>query len=113
MDLGVEATEHGAIGVLIVRGEVDVATAPRFRQALVELAEQGRDLVAVDLDEVDFIASTGLGVLVGGLKRARTGGGDLVLVCTRPRILRVLEMTRLDRAFAVYSSVADAAAAVK
>lgn len=105
VDLGLDVTErHGAV-VVRVRGEVDVSTAPRLRQELVELAGQGRQLVVVDLDDVDFLDSTGLGVLVGGLKRFRSLGGDLVLVCTGERILRILAITRLDRAFTVHDSV--------
>ena len=111
MDLGVETTEYGGAAVLVLRGEIDIATAPQFRQAMVEAADRVGAVVVVDLDQVEFIDSTGLGVLVGGLKRARTSGGDLVLVCTQPRILRLLEVTRLDRALDVYESVAAAAAA--
>jgi anti-sigma B factor antagonist len=108
MDLGLDTTEHGGVCVLEVRGEVDVSTAPRFRQALMELAGEGQATVVVDLDGVEFLDSTGLGVLVSGLKRFRTMGGDLILVCNRPRILDVLKLTRLDQAFAVHPNVAAA-----
>ena len=108
MDLGLDVTEHDGVSVVEVRGEVDVSTAPRLRQALMELAAEGRCDVVVVLDGVEFLDSTGLGVLVSGLKRFRTMGGDLILVCTRPRLLRVLELTRLDRAFAVYPDLAAA-----
>jgi anti-sigma B factor antagonist len=108
MDLGLDVTEHGGVSVVEVRGEVDVSTAPQLRQALMELAAEGRCEVVVALDGVEFLDSTGLGVLVSGLKRFRTMGGDLILVCTRPRILRVLELTRLDRAFAVHPDLAAA-----
>ena len=111
MDLGLEVTERDVAVIVRVHGEVDVSTAPRLRQELVELASQGRSLVIVDLDRVDFLDSTGLGVLVGGLKRFRALGGDLVLVCTRERILRVLAMTRLDRAFDLHASVGAALSA--
>jgi anti-sigma B factor antagonist len=108
MDLGLEVAEHDGVAVLGLRGEVDMSTAPRLRQAIVELAAGGRHRVVVDLDKVEFLDSTGLGVLVSGLKRFRTLGGDLVLSCTQPRILRVLEITRLDRAFTVCDSVVGA-----
>jgi anti-sigma B factor antagonist len=112
MDLGLEVTERGSIAVLSLRGEVDVSTAPRLRQRLVELATEGRAWVVVDLSGVEFLDSTGLGVLVSGLRRFRSLGGDLTLAGPQPRIVRVLDITRLDRAFDVYDSVTAAVAAV-
>ena len=61
--------------VLEVGGEVDVYTAPRLRERLVELVEGGARKVIVDLSRVEFLDSTGLGVLVGALKRLRAAGG--------------------------------------
>jgi len=113
MDLRLEVTEQDSVSVLGVCGEVDVSTAPRLRQAIIELASEGRSQLVVDLDQVEFLDSTGLGVLVSGLKRCRSLGGDLVLVCSQARILRVLDITRLNRAFAVCSSTAEAAAAMR
>ena len=112
MDLGLDVSERGTVTVLALRGEVDVSTAPRLRQGLVELATEGRSSVVVDLSGVEFLDSTGLGVLVSGLRRFRLLGGDLILAAAQPRIVRVLEITRLDRAFDVYESV-DAALAAK
>ena len=63
----------------------------------------------VDLEKVEFLDSTGLGVLIGGMKRLRSTDGDLTLVCTQPRILRVFEITGLNRAFAIHDSVEQAA----
>jgi anti-sigma B factor antagonist len=111
VDLGLDVSERGTLAVLALRGEVDVSTAPRLRQGLVELATEGRASVVVDLSGVEFLDSTGLGVLVSGLRRFRLLGGDLMLAGAQPRILRVLEITRLDRAFDVYDSVDAAAAA--
>lgn len=111
MDLGIEVdgsrTPHV---VVIVNGEVDIATAPKLREKLVELASQGAQHVVVNLDGVEFLDSTGLGVLIGGMKRLRGLDGDLTLVCTQPRILKVFEITGLNRAFSIYDSV-DAAVA--
>ncbi len=64
----------------------------------------------VDLEGVDFLDSTGLGVLIGGLKRVRSHDGDLSLVCTEPRILKVFEITGLTKVFAIHDTV-DAAVA--
>jgi anti-sigma B factor antagonist len=108
MDLGLEVTERDGATVLAVRGEVDVYTAPRLREKLLELSSQGKHDIVVDLEGVDFLDSTGLGVLVGGLKRLRSHDGDLVLVCTQHRILKVFEITGLTKVFSIHDSV-DAA----
>src|SRR5689334_20187268 len=110
MDLGLDVSEREGSTVLAVRGEVDVYTAPRLREKLVELVSQGRYRIVVDLEAVDFLDSTGLGVLVGGLKRLRSHEGDLLLVCTQHRILKVFEITGLTKVFAIHDTV-DAAVA--
>ena len=110
MDLGLDVSEHGAATVLAVRGELDVYTAPRLRERLVELVNQGKRMIVIDLEGVEFLDSTGLGVLVGGLKRLRTNDGDLSLVCTQHRILRVFEITGLTKVFTIHTSVDDAVA---
>ncbi len=108
IELGLELTERDGWAVLAVSGEVDVATAPRLRERLVGLVGEGRTRIVVDLEKVDFIDSTGLGVLVGALKRVRTNEGDLALVCTGPRILKVFEITGLTKVFAIHRSVDEA-----
>lgn len=110
MDLGLEDTQRDGCTVLTVRGEVDVYSAPRLRERLVELVSGGARTVVVDLDGVEFLDSTGLGVLVGGLKRLRSHDGELTLVCTQPRILKVFEITRLTEVFGIHDSVDDAVA---
>jgi anti-sigma B factor antagonist len=111
MDLGLDVSEGGESTVLTVRGEVDVYTAPRLREKLVELVAQGRYRIVVDLEAVDFLDSTGLGVLVGGLKRVRSHDGDLVLVCTHQRILKVFEITGLTKVFTIHDSLDKAVGA--
>ena len=108
MDLGLDVTERDGWAVLSVTGEVDVYTAPKFRERLIELVSEGKYQIVVDLEGVDFLDSTGLGVLVGGLKRLRSHEGDLVLVCTQSRILKVFEITGLTKVFSIHDSV-DAA----
>lgn len=108
MDLGLDVMEQNGYTILSVKGEVDVYTAPRLRERLVELVTEGARKIIVDLEQVEFLDSTGLGVLVGGLKRLRSNEGDLSLVCTQTRILKVFEITGLTKVFSIYSSTEDA-----
>jgi anti-sigma B factor antagonist len=82
--------------VLTVRGEVDLASAPKLAAAMTELIDRGYTSVAIDLGSVEFIDSSGLGVLVGSLRRLRDDGGDLVLRAASPPVTRILELTGLD-----------------
>ena len=109
MELGLEIIDSPPpYTVLAVKGEVDVYSAPRLREKLVELVSQGHRHIVVDLESVDFLDSTGLGVLVGGLKRLRSHEGDLTLVCTQARILKVFEITGLTTVFRIAGSVDEA-----
>src|SRR5688572_17352895 len=108
MELSMTTRTVGDHTVLDVGGEVDVYTAPRLRERLVELVEQGAKHVVVDLSRVEFLDSTGLGVLVGALKRLRAVNGTLGLVCAHERLLKIFRITALDRVFALYDTV-DAA----
>lgn len=111
MDLGLDVTERDQWSVLAVNGEVDVATAPRLRERLIQLVNQGRHHVVVDLSGVDFLDSTGLGVLIGALKRVRTHDGELALVCSEPRVLKVFEITGLTKVFTMHPTVDEAVGA--
>ncbi len=108
MDIGLDLSEHGGFAVVAVSGEVDVATVPRLREQLHSLVAQGDNRIVVDLDSVDFLDSTGLGVLVGALKRVRATGGELQLICTQPRICKVFEVTGLTKVFSIHDSLEEA-----
>ncbi|GAA2604658.1 anti-sigma factor antagonist BldG [Dactylosporangium fulvum] len=111
MELSLSTYASGDHTVLEVGGEVDVYTAPRLREKLVELVEQGSRHVVVDLSRVEFLDSTGLGVLVGALKRLRAVNGTFGLVCSHERLLKIFRITALDRVFSLYDTVAAATSA--
>jgi anti-sigma B factor antagonist len=130
IELEFDETEHDGWRVLAVRGEIDAYTSPRLREELKRLIDGGTRRLVVDLQGVEFMDSTGLGVLVSALKRVKEAGasgdgsnpgsgpatgsdddGRLSLVCTSPQILRVLAVTGLDKVFVVAPSVAEATAA--
>jgi anti-sigma B factor antagonist len=111
LKLGHYATD--GIEVIDVQGEIDISTAPRLRELLIDLAATGSCQLVVNLDKVGFLDSTGLGVLVGGLRRVRARDGSLDLVCTQPRILKILRITGLTEVFGIYQTVDQAIAAAK
>jgi anti-sigma B factor antagonist len=94
--------------VVDISGEIDVYTAPTLREHLSELVADGKYHLVLDLEQVAFLDSTGLGVLVGGLKRVRAHQGSLELVCTQERILKVFRITGLTKVFPIHGSVPDA-----
>src|SRR6185369_9593233 len=94
--------------VLEVGGEIDVYTAPKLRERLVEMVNSGHRHVVVDLNRVEFLDSTGLGVLVGAHRRLRAREGSLNLVCPHERLLKVFRITGLDNVFDIHRSVEDA-----
>jgi anti-sigma B factor antagonist len=96
--------------VLAVAGEIDVYTAPKLREQIVALVDEGRYDLIIDMSAVDFLDSTGLGVLVGGLKRVRAHDGSLALVCAEERILKIFRITGLTKVFPIHATVDEAVA---
>jgi anti-sigma B factor antagonist len=109
MDPGLSISQHGPVPVLALAGEVDLATVPRLRDQLARFVSDhpGRPVVA-DLDAVSFIDSTGLGVLVGGRRRARSHGGELHLVVSNPRLVELFKITGLDAVFPIHATLSTA-----
>ena len=113
MDLQLGHHARDGIEVIDVQGEIDIYTAPRLRELLIALVSRGGYQLVVNLDKVGFLDSTGLGVLVGSLKRVRAHNGSLDLVCTQPRILKILRITGLTEVFGIYQTADQAIAAAK
>ncbi len=88
--------------VIALEGEVDIYSAPQFKEALLAGIEDGATTIIVDLGRVTFIDSTALGVLVSGAKRVRPKNGRLDIVCTDENITRIFEITGLDRIFGIF-----------
>ena len=107
-DQEIDADTH----VIELGGEVDLYTAPEFKERMVQVIEQGKKQVVVDLSKATFIDSTTLGVLVGGVKRLRTNDGQLSLVCSDRNITKIFEITGLDKVFTIYPTREEAVSAV-
>ena len=104
MDLKIEVEEKDGVVLLKLNGEVDVYTAPKLKSRLVDLVDQGKFKIIVDLEEVDFMDSSGLGVLVGGLKRVRSHDGSIALICTQENILKIFRITGLVKVFPIFEN---------
>ena len=107
--MAIDVTETGGATVIRPAGvRLDLVVAPEFRAALVQLIKSGHRNLVVDLEDVGFIDSSGLGVLVSALRRARERDGVVRIVCTRDNILKIFRITGLDKVFGLHTSVAEA-----
>ncbi|HEX9031483.1 MAG TPA: STAS domain-containing protein [Streptosporangiaceae bacterium] len=113
MDLKLDHHNKDGIEIVDVEGEIDVYTAPRLREMLIDLVTNGNHQIVVNMEKVEFLDSTGLGVLVGGLKRVRAHDGSLDLVCTQERILKIFRITGLTKVFGIHATVDEAIASRK
>ena len=110
-DISTEPVGEGAY-VIALSGEVDLYTAPEFKQQLLDVIGNGAKNVIVDFTDTSFIDSTTLGVLVGGVKRLRPNDGQLSLVCSDRNITKIFEITGLDRVFTIYPTREEAVSAL-
>jgi len=94
----------GAYSLIGLSGEVDVYSAPKLRETIKDLVDEGSYNIIVDLEKVAFLDSTGLGVLVGGLKRVKHHDGELGIICGQEKILRIFRITGLTKVFPIYAS---------
>ena len=108
MELDLSASRDGDVCVVHVAGEVDVYTSPSLKAALADAMSDGCPIVIADLSKVPFIDSSGLGVLVGALRRVREAGGELRLVSEHEAVVKILRITGLDRVFPLYATLDQA-----
>ena len=108
MDLSLETRQVDGHTLVAVGGEIDVYTAPKLRDKITELVNAGQHQLIIDMEKVDFLDSTGLGVLVGGLKKVRAQDGSMELVCSQDRLLKIFRITGLAKVFTIHDSEATA-----
>ena len=110
MDLSLQTREVDSRTIVAVGGEIDVYTAPKLRDKITELVGNGNYNLVIDMEKVEFLDSTGLGVLVGGLKKVRAHDGSMRLICNQERLLKIFRITGLAKVFVIHGSQADALA---
>ena len=109
MNFDIKTEEMGSDAyVIALAGEVDLYTAPEFKEQLLQVIGRGAKDVVVDFSDTTFIDSTTLGVLVGGVKRLRPNGGQLSLICSDRNITKIFEITGLNNVFPIYGSRTEA-----
>ena len=108
MDLTLATSEVEGATIIAVGGEIDVYTAPKLREEIHRRLDQGDTRIVVDLTNVAYMDSSGLGVLIGALKRAREENGDLIVASPNPRIARILDVTGLSKIFNVHAGTQEA-----
>ncbi len=113
MDITINVREERkGLSVVELAGEIDVYTSPKVKDAVGALIDKGVYNLVIDLERVKYIDSTGLGVLIGGLKRVREHGGAVSLVCTNPQIKKIFDITGLVKIFGMYDSIPAAVKAL-
>ncbi|MEO6628668.1 MAG: STAS domain-containing protein [Aquihabitans sp.] len=108
--LEIEVDDTGGFTLCRPVGELDAYTVIRFREVLSELASHPR--LVIDLSEVPFMDSAGLGALIGGIRRARENGGEVAVACSRPTLTRLLHTTGFDRIVPVTETLDAAVSAL-
>jgi anti-sigma B factor antagonist len=101
MEFGTLQEQRGDLPLLRVRGELDIYTAPRLKEAVLAALEGGATSLAIDLSEVQFLDSTGLQVLMSAKKRTAERGGDVYLLGVAGQIRRVFTLLSLERIFKI------------
>ncbi len=108
MDLSINVRRDAAVPIIDLSGEVDAYTSARFREAMIDVIEAGTASLIVNMMKVEYIDSSGLGALVGGLKRSSEHGGKILIVCDNIQIKKVFEITGLEKVFHIHDVESDA-----
>jgi anti-sigma B factor antagonist len=108
VEFGVSTTQDGDYTVVAVTGELDVYTAPVLEESLGDLVDDGKSDLVVDLSDVSFMDSTGLGLLIKALKWTREHDGSLRIVANTEKVLKVFRVTGLDGVLSLHPSRAEA-----
>jgi anti-sigma B factor antagonist len=106
--MDIDVTGSAGITVVAPRGDLDMAAADQMKRTLTKLLDDGSRKLLVDLGQVGYVDSSGMGALVASLKHARTVGGDLRLCALQDDVRAIFEMTRLNRAVTIHGSRSEA-----
>lgn len=109
MDIKVAVRDHSdRVSIAEIQGEIDVYTSPKLKESLTKLIEKGKYNIIIDLEGVRYIDSTGLGVLIGTLKKVREHNGTISIICCNPQIKKIFNITGLIKIFGIYKTAEEA-----
>src|SRR3970282_169916 len=106
----IEVTEAAEITVVGPQGDLDMAVADEVKRVLAGLIDKGQSRVVMDLSQVGYIDSSGMGVLVASMKQARAAGGDVRLCALQEDVRAIFEMTRLIKVMSIHPTRQEALA---
>jgi anti-sigma B factor antagonist len=106
-----ESRIKNALVVKVLESRIVADVAPQFKEGLVTYVRDGNKNIVLDLSDVTFIDSSGLGALIGSLKAVRKDG-ELVLCGARDAVVNMLKLTRMDKVFQTFSTPEEAASAL-
>ncbi len=107
-----EGATMGPVEVVHLMNRLDASNASEVRRRIDSLMDRGRNRLALDLDQVSFVDSTGLSVFVHAVKSARATGGNINLIHPSPAVRSVLELTRLNRILEIWEDESSAVEAL-
>jgi anti-sigma B factor antagonist len=113
MDLQITVRKHDDVAVIELAGEVDAYTSARFREVMMDIIDDGGERLIVSMLKVEYIDSSGLGALVGGLKRTSERNGRIILICDQPQVRKVFEITGLEKVFPIFTTEQEALEAAR
>lgn len=109
MNLNISTRSTNAeLRVLDIEGEIDVYTSTQLKETIVSTIGEGIKFIVMNLSKVEYLDSTGLGVLIGALKHLREKQGNLIIVSPSMRIMRIFEITGLYKIFSIYQTEEEA-----
>lgn len=113
MDINIETSDLGGIKLVTVHGDIDVYSSPKVKDALYEIIDAAAYKIVINLEDIRYIDSTGLGVLIGALKKVKGSEGNITVVCSNPQIKKVFTITGLVKIFGIYPNNDEAVNALK
>ncbi len=114
MEIHMETRKLGnTVCAVEIQGEIDVYTSPKVKETINELIEKGNFFLVINLEGVRYIDSTGLGVLIGALKKVKENDGAISLISTNPQIKKIFTITGLVKIFGIYRNEEEALADMK